>query len=119
MNQSSADRDKGRALHRFAVLTACATFFLIFVGGLVTSTGSALAVPDWPLAFGKLIPAWEGGIRFEFGHRLAAGTVVILTLLLMAWAWRAEPRRWVRQHLAITIGLTIVQAVLAGSTVLL
>lgn len=119
MNQHPGDREKGRALHRFAVLTACATFFLIFVGGLVTSTGSALAVPDWPLAFGKLIPAWEGGIRFEFGHRLAAGTVVILTLLLMAWAWRAEPRRWVRQLSVIAFGLIIVQAILGGITVLL
>jgi cytochrome c oxidase assembly protein subunit 15 len=119
MNQFSSDREKGRALHRFAMLTACATFFLIFVGGLVTSTGSALAVPDWPLAFGKLIPAWEGGIRFEFGHRLAAGTVVILTLMLMAWAWRAEPRRWLRQLVAIAFGLIIVQAILGGITVLL
>lgn len=118
MNQVSLDREKGRALHRFAVLTACATFFLIFVGGLVTSTGSALAVPDWPLAFGKLIPAWEGGIRFEFGHRLAAGTVVILTLALMAWSWRTEPRRWVRQLVAIAFGLIIVQAILGGITVL-
>src|SRR5712671_4932090 len=97
MNQLSVDREKGRALHRFAVLTACATFCLIFIGGLVTSTGSALAVPDWPLAFGKLIPAWQGGIRFEFGHRVAAGTVVILTLILMAWAWRTERRALVRK----------------------
>src|SRR5437870_5416598 len=97
MSKSSVANQNERALYRFAVLTACATFLLIFVGGLVTSTGSALAVPDWPLAFGKLIPAWEGGIRFEFGHRVAAGTVVILTLILMSWAWRAEPRAWVRK----------------------
>src|ERR1700746_401100 len=119
MNRLSAGSEKARGLHRFAMLTACATFFLIFVGGLVTSTGSALAVPDWPLAFGKLIPAWEGGIRFEFGHRLAAGTVGILTLALMAWAWRAEPRRWVRQLVAIAFGLIMVQAILGGITVLL
>ena len=85
MNQSPTEVEKARGLHRFAVLTAGATFCLIFVGGLVTSTGSALAVPDWPLAFGKLIPAWQGGIRFEFGHRLAAKAVVVLTLVLMAW----------------------------------
>jgi len=100
------------------VLTAGATFCLIFVGGLVTSTGSALAVPDWPLAFGNLIPAWEGGIRFEFGHRLAAGTVVVLTLVLMAWAWRTEPRLWVRKLVVLAFGLIVVQAVLGGITVL-
>jgi cytochrome c oxidase assembly protein subunit 15 len=120
MNRShlSAGDEKTRGLHRFAVLTAGATFCLIFVGGLVTSTGSALAVPDWPLAFGKLIPAWEGGIRFEFGHRVAAGTVVILTLVLMAWAWRTEPRRWVRKLVVLAFALIVVQAVLGGITVL-
>ena len=82
-----------RALHRFAMLAAGATFCLIFVGGLVTSTGSALAVPDWPLAFGKLIPAWQGGIRFEFGHRVVAGLVIILTLGLMIWVLAVERRR--------------------------
>src|SRR5579864_3070706 len=118
MNRSSNEGERTRGLHRFAVLTASATFCLIFIGGLVTSTGSALAVPDWPLAFGKLIPAWQGGIRFEFGHRLAAGTVVILMLVLMAWAWRAEPRRWVRKLVMLAFGLIIVQAVLGGITVL-
>ncbi len=116
--QLSAGDEKTRGLHRFAMLTAGATFCLIFVGGLVTSTGSALAVPDWPLAFGKLIPAWEGGIRFEFGHRVAAGTVVILTLVLMAWAWRTEPRRWVRRLVVLAFLLIVVQAVLGGITVL-
>ena len=63
---------------------AAATFILIFVGGLVTSTGSALAVPDWPLSFGKFFPRMEGGVLYEHGHRMAAGTVTILTLVLMA-----------------------------------
>jgi cytochrome c oxidase assembly protein subunit 15 len=117
MNDS--DTQNRRALHRFATLTACATFFLIFVGGLVTSTGSALAVPDWPLAFGKLIPAWEGGIRFEFGHRVAAGTVMTLVAILMFWATRAEPRRWVRNLIFAAFGIIIVQAILGGITVLL
>src|SRR5271156_4995218 len=118
MNQSPTEVARASGLHRFAVLTAAATFCLIFVGGLVTSTGSALALPDWPLANGKLIPAWQGGIRFEFGHRLAAATVVILTLVLMAYAWRAEPRKWVRQLVMLAFGLIIVQAVLGGITVL-
>jgi heme a synthase len=39
-------------LHRFALLTAGATFLLIVVGGIVTSTGAGLAVPDWPTTFG-------------------------------------------------------------------
>ena len=39
-------------LHRVAIVTAVATFILICIGGLVTSTDSGLAVPDWPTTFG-------------------------------------------------------------------
>ena len=107
------------ALHRFVVVCAAATFFLIFVGGLVTSTGSALAVPDWPLAFGRLVPPLTGGIRFEWGHRLTAGVVGILTLILAVWTWRREPRLWVRVTAFAALGLVVLQAVLGGLTVLM
>ena len=57
-------------LHRYAVVVACATAVLLFVGGLVTSTGSGLAVPDWPLSYGQVFPRMTGGVLFEHGHRL-------------------------------------------------
>ena len=43
-------------LRRYSRLVALATLFLIFAGGMVTSTGSGLAVPDWPLSYGQLFP---------------------------------------------------------------
>src|SRR5208337_2295199 len=119
MNQLSAGSEKARGLHRFAVLTAGATFCLIFVGGLVTSTGSALAVPDWPLSFGKFFPRMEGGVLYEHGHRMIAGTVAIMTLLMALWAWRREERRFVRNLALFAFALVIFQAVLGGLTVLL
>ena len=39
-------------LHLFAALVAASTAVLIFAGGLVTSTGSGLSVPDWPNTYG-------------------------------------------------------------------
>jgi heme a synthase len=119
MTTKDSSEHRSRGLHRFAVLCAGATFILIFVGGLVTSTGSALAVPDWPLAFGHLIPKLEGGVRFEYGHRVAAGTVVILTLILALWTWRSDARSWVRKTALAALGLVVLQAVLGGITVLL
>ena len=70
-------------VHRFAILTAGATLVLIFVGALVTSTGSGLAVPDWPLSFGQVFPPMVGGVLFEHGHRLVAALVGLLTVTLM------------------------------------
>lgn len=105
-------------LHRYAVALAVVTFFLIFVGGLVTSTGSAMSVPTWPLAFGKLIPQLKGGVRFEYGHRVLAGIVSLMTIGLALWAWLGEPRRWVRWLATGAVAMVLVQAVLGGLTVL-
>ena len=69
--------------HRFSVLLVAATLALIFVGGLVTSTGSGLAVPDWPLSYGMVMPPMVGGVLFEHGHRMVASAVGFLPLLLL------------------------------------
>jgi cytochrome c oxidase assembly protein subunit 15 len=88
-------------------------------GASVTSTGSALAVPDWPLSNGKLFPRMTGGVLFEHGHRMIAGVVAVLILVLCVWARRSEPRAWARR-LAYAGGLLVlVQALLGGLTVLL
>ncbi len=105
--------------HRFAVGTAAATFVLIFVGGLVTSTGSSLSVPDWPLSYGQFFPPMVGGVLFEHGHRMVAGTVAVLTAILAFWTWREEPRHPVRVLALVAFGTVILQAVLGGVTVLL
>jgi cytochrome c oxidase assembly protein subunit 15 len=106
------------ARHRFAVLTAAATYVLLFLGGLVTSTGSALAVPDWPLSFGQVFPTMAGGVLFEHGHRLAASAVGLLTLVLSVWTVGREQRPGVRVLGIAMLVAVILQGVLGGVTVL-
>jgi len=106
-------------LQRFAWFTAVATLFLICSGGMVTSKGVGLAVPDWPTTFGYnmfLFPVsqWVGGIFFEHTHRLIASTVGFITIVLAAWLWRVEPRRWVRNLGYVAVGAVILQGVLGG-----
>ena len=108
-----------RALHRYATLVASATFLLLIAGGLVTSTDSGLAVPDWPLSYGTWFPPMVGGIRFEHGHRMIAGCVGLLILGLAVWLSRAESRRWVRRLGFAAVGAVVLQALLGGLTVLL
>src|SRR5438128_1284599 len=107
-----------RGIHRLAVATAASTFVLLFVGGLVTSTGSALAVPDWPLSFGEVFPPMAGGVLFEHGHRLVATLVGCLTLVLALWIAIAEPRPAVRASGLVALSAVVLQGVLGGVTVL-
>jgi len=107
-----------RGLHQFAVLVAVCTLILVFVGGLVTSTGSGLSVPDWPLSFGKFFPKMTGGVAYEHGHRMAAAVVGFLTLILAVWLWKSESRKGVRRLGFSLVFAVIAQGVLGGMTVL-
>ena len=106
-------------LNRFTWFTAVATLFLICSGGMVTSKGAGLAVPDWPTTFGYnmfLFPVsqWVGGILFEHTHRLIASTVGFLTIILAVWLWRVEDRQWVRSLGLLALGGVILQGILGG-----
>ena len=104
--------------HRFAVVTVAATLALIFIGGLVTSTGSGLSVPDWPLSYGMLMPPMVGGVFYEHGHRMAATLVGFLTLVLAIWTARREPRPAVRRLAWAGLAAVITQGILGGITVI-
>ena len=98
--------------HRLACVTAGATVGLIVAGGLVTNTGAALAVPDWPTTFGHnpfLFP-WSGmvgGVLVEHGHRLLGSLIGLLTVGLVVALGFGDPRRWVR-GLGLIGGLRVV-----------
>jgi len=108
-----------KRLHQFSKFTAVATFFLLCAGALVTSTGSGLAVPDWPLSFGKFFPPMIGGVLFEHGHRLIAGFVGLCAVILCFWMMMKEKRRWVRMVSLFSVLAVVIQAFLGGITVLL
>src|SRR4051812_26833875 len=95
------------ALHAIALLTAIATFPLIFMGGLVTSHQAGMSVPDWPNSYGYnmfLFPPklWIGGILYEHTHRLMGAIVGMLAIALVACAWWIEIKyivRWILNKL--------------------
>src|SRR6266478_3867372 len=119
---SAAGRPPRPWPHRLAVVTAGATLLLIFVGGVVTNTGSALAVPDWPTTFGHnmFLYPWSrmvGGIFYEHSHRLAGALVGLLTVALGAALWREGGR--LRQLGLVAVAVVLAQGVLGGLRVVL
>jgi cytochrome c oxidase assembly protein subunit 15 len=111
-------------LHHWAHLTLAATFLLLWSGGLVTSKGVGMSVPDWPTTYGYnmfLFPfsKWVGGIFYEHSHRLIASGVGLMTLVLAVWILVADPRRWVKYLGVATFVAVCLQGVLGGLRVTL
>jgi cytochrome c oxidase assembly protein subunit 15 len=112
------------ALHIWTLLTLAATLFLLCSGGIVTSKGVGMSVPDWPTTYGYnmfLFPVskWVGGIFYEHTHRLVASGVGLMTLVLSAWLLAADSRRWVK-WLGVAVFLAVcLQGLLGGLRVTL
>lgn len=101
----------------WAVLLAA--FPLIFMGGLVTTKGAGMSVPDWPNSYGYnmfLFPPskWQGGIFFEHTHRLLGTLVGMLSIIQVIVAWVWERRRWVNILATAMLLAIIIQGILGG-----
>ena len=113
--------------HRLAWAMVCATFPLIWVGGLVTTYDAGMAVPDWPSTYGYnlfLYPwqSWIAGpwdLFIEHGHRLLAAAVGLLSIVAACCVWRVERRGWVRWAFVGAVAFVVFQGVLGGLRVVL
>ncbi len=108
-----------RFLRSFAWFTAGLTLLLICSGGMVTSKGVGLSVPDWPTTFGYNmfffpVSQWVGGIFFEHTHRLIASVVGFLTVILAIWLAFSPVAGWLKKLGWASLGMVILQGVLGG-----
>ncbi|HEY5078647.1 MAG TPA: COX15/CtaA family protein, partial [Opitutaceae bacterium] len=110
------------ALAAFSAFAAAWVFVLVALGAFTTTIGAGMAFPDWPLSNGSLNPTgWMTDLsKFaEHSHRLSAGFMTILTIVLAVWFWRTESRAWLRKLSYLAVGLVLAQAVAGGLRVLL
>ncbi len=106
-----------KGVHRFALVVAGATFFLILAGAKVTSHDAGLATYDWPLSNGQVFPEMVGNLFWEHGHRMIAATVGFLTIVLAVYVQFRERRTWIKRLAWIALGGVIAQGLLGGLTV--
>lgn len=107
---------------RIAVTTVAATFFLLILGGIVSSKGVGMAVPDWPTTFGYNMFTYPlskmvGGIFYEHSHRLIGSLVGFLTIgLSIAIIWK-DNRKWLKVLSVVALFAVIAQGIMGGMRV--
>ncbi len=104
------------AMNRFSIVSAVFTFALIILGALVTNNAAGNSIPDWPLAFSRLIPTghFSAGLGYELAHRILAAVVTLLVLCLFVWILVGERRGWIKWVGAVAFVLVLAQAGLGG-----
>jgi len=116
----SSARPPGLAV--FAAAGCAWVFVLVSLGAFTTSIGAGMAFPDWPLSNGSLNPhGWLNNLSMfaEHSHRLSAGVMSTITIILAVWIWLKESRGWLRRLAWFAAGLVLLQAVVGGLRVLL
>jgi cytochrome c oxidase assembly protein subunit 15 len=106
-------------LATLATATAAAVYLQLVVGAIMRHSGAGLAIPDFPLAFGRLVPPLaEFGVRVHFLHRLGALAITILVSWSAACALAYHPgeRILVRPAL-VAVGLVVAQVTLGAFTI--
>ncbi|MBY0112189.1 MAG: COX15/CtaA family protein [Phycisphaerales bacterium] len=107
-------------LGRFAVVACVSIVPLIVVGGLVTSTGSGMAVPDWPNTYGTnmflypLGPRAAPDVFLEHSHRLFGTLIGLTTLTLTILVFAHDSRKFVRGWAVAAFFFVVLQGVLGG-----
>ena len=96
-----------------------AVFCLIALGGATRIMKAGLACPDWPLCFGDVIPNYHPQVYFEFIHRVVAGSVAIVTVVLQILLWRSRAPRALKWLAGFSVALLLAQIIFGGLTVLL
>ncbi len=103
---------------RWAAITVAAVFVQLLIGAVLRHTKAGLAIPDFPLAFGRLIPPIHSRpVAIHFAHRVGALVVFSLTVVSVATAWR-DGRAALRKVSSFLAGLVAVQIALGALTVL-
>jgi cytochrome c oxidase assembly protein subunit 15 len=107
-------------LRQLATTTTILVYTQILIGATMRHTGAGLAIPDFPLMFGGMVPDhWSSKIAIHFAHRTGALVVTVAVLAMFAYA-RAHyrGRSELMRPLRLIVALVAIQITLGALTVL-
>jgi len=109
-------REVAPRLARLAAFTTGLVFVQLVLGALMRHMGAGLAIPDFPLAFGRLVPPLTTPyITVHFAHRVGALAVAAAVAVTVGAVLRdATAGLWLRRPALLAAGLVLVQLTLGA-----
>jgi heme a synthase len=104
-----------RSVRVLSTIAAVGTFLVIVFGKIVRVTGASTSIPDWPLAFGRLVPEMTFLVFWEWSHRLLVLIVFVTVVALIIRAARLPGRLWL--YCSISLLMLLVPAVIGGLSI--
>ena len=105
-----------RSIRVLSAIAAVGTFFVIVLGKIVRATGASTSIPDWPLAFGRLVPEMTPLVFWEWSHRLSVLLVFVTVVALVVCTARLPGKLWM--YCEMSLLLVVITAVIGGLSVL-
>ena len=85
-------------------------------GATMRHTGAGLAIPDFPLAFGGLLPSeWSGPVAIHFTHRIGAVLVLLLVVRTIRVLWRQHRSRPELMRPTTLLGVLVTAQITLGA----
>jgi cytochrome c oxidase assembly protein subunit 15 len=110
--------DGGGGAGRAAAVTVGLIFLQLLVGAVMRHTKAGLAIPDFPLAFGRVVPPFSSvAVAIHFSHRVLALAVAAAVAVCVARAFGSRRPGLQKASLAMA-GLVLLQIALGALTVL-
>jgi cytochrome c oxidase assembly protein subunit 15 len=118
-NADRVHRSRNSNLPIWATVATLAIYMQLVLGAVMRHMNAGLVIPDFPLAFGGIVPpAFTPAIAVHFAHRIGALVVVIAVLVAATSALRSVRGRSDFSRPAILmVLLVVVQATLGASII--
>jgi heme a synthase len=105
-----------RSVRVLSATAAIGTFLVIVLGKIVRVTGASTSIPDWPLAFGRLVPEMNFLVFWEWSHRLCVLIVLLTMIALILCATRVAGKLWL--YCSASLLLLLGAALIGGLSIL-
>ncbi len=105
-----------RSVRLLSAVVAVETFLVIVFGKIVRVTGASTSIPDWPLAFGQLVPKMTPLVFWEWSHRLLALVTLVTMFVLLGCAARLSARMCL--YCSVSLLLLAATAAIGGLSIL-